>query len=515
MSTTAAIIPLFTHFAPIVYFIFMLMDVFVRNRRKMEHLLVIGIILCCLLMFLEEFIRHYLPLSMSPLITAAWFSVAGITITGFGLHLFLKLTHLEYVMPKRIYPAICYVPTVLVLLNLFFNDEMISGSAFHIVGIWKLPVYNAAYYIAMIGANVFNVLYVYILIQGIRRTGEQAKKGIYKQLIAGVLVTAFFNLVIGTIDFKGWLPPYPYIYGSLLWCILLRQTMKKYEFLNHTDSRYEKLFNLSPTAILLTDLEGNVREANPSAHQLFQELELCSGNIEPILQGELLERIQKKEEIKDIDLTLAKGDRRFDLLIDGDYVTVEYMPHLILILRDITAQAATQRELAFLAYHDSLTKLPNRKFFFEQLDAAIAEAKAAHQMLALMIFDLDHFKEINDKYGHLAGDQALVQVAEAMRAAIQEDDFAARLAGDEFIIFYRSAVTEAQVKDAIERLRAHLNERPLVVGGERIPIHISIGVSFFPEHGTDSDTLLNQADKALYRVKQQGRNHHAFSDRAK
>lgn len=511
MSFAAVVIPIFTHFVPIVYFVFMLTDVFARNRKKMEHLLASGIILCCLLMFLEEFIRHYLPISYSPVLTAAWFSVAGISITGFGLHLFLKLTHLEHKLPKKIYPAICYLPTVLVLLNLAFNDQMISGNTFHNVGIWKLPVYNTAYYIAMIGSNFFNVLYIIILVTGITRTGEQEKRGIYKQLIFGVLVTAFFNLVIGTIDFKGWLPPYPYIYGSLAWCILLRHTMKQYEFLNHTDSRYEKLFNLSPAAIILTDLQGNVREANPSAHKLFQALGIGSDHIGSILQGELLACIQRKADIKDIALSLTDGDHRVDLLIDGDYVSVEYLPHLILIVRDITAQAVTQRELAFLAYHDSLTKLPNRKYFFEQLNAAIVKAEQADHALALLIFDVDHFKQINDKYGHIAGDQALIQVAECVRATMANDGFAARLAGDEFMMYFPSVVSEEQLKSKIEQLRSLLSEHPLVIGDERIPIQISIGVSLYPEHGTTSDALLNQADKALYRVKQQGRNHYAFA----
>jgi len=139
MSLAVSVAPLVTHFVPIVYFVYILMDVLSRSRKRTEYLLVGGIIACCLSMFLEEFVRHYLPIEYSPIITAAWFSVSGITIVGLGLHLFVKLTNIEHRFPKFIYPWLFYLPTALVILNLFLNDEMVSGSAFQQAGIWKMP----------------------------------------------------------------------------------------------------------------------------------------------------------------------------------------------------------------------------------------------------------------------------------------------------------------------------------------------------------------------------------------
>lgn len=513
MSIAATITPMFTHLLPILFFVYMLTDVLSRNRKKAEYLLVSGIIFCCLSMFVEEFVRHFLPISFSPILTAAWFSVSGITITGLGMHLFLKLTHLDEKFPRFVYPYLFYLPVVLVILNLFVNDQMVSGAGFHEVGIWKLPVYNAAYYIAMFGANIFNVFYIIILSKGIADTGERELRGIYKQLIFGVLVTAFFNLVIGTIDFKGYLPPYPYIYGSFLWCVLLRQTMKKYEFLNHVDIRYQKLFNVGPAAIVLTDMNGQVREANPNAKKLFQALDLDGADIKPLWQGELLSRIRQKEPIKEVALSVWNENGEIHLMVDGDYLSVEYTPHLILIVRDVTAQVAGQRELEFMAYHDTLTRLPNRKYFFERLNVASADARRNGESLAVMMFDLDLFKEINDQFGHAAGDQALVHVADAVRTILTDDDFAARFGGDEFIICLRSAVTKDQVKQKIGQLHKQLADHPLIVDGERLPVAVSIGISFFPGDGEDSDALLNSADRALYQVKRQGRNDYAFASK--
>ena len=373
-----------------------------------------------------------------------------------------------------------------------------------------MPVYNTAYFAAMFGANVFNVFYVAILLRGIANTPQKELRGIYRQLIYGVLVTVFFNLVIGTIDFGGYLPPHPYIYGSLIWCVLLRHTMRKYEFLNHVDIRFEKVFNMSPAAIVLTDLEGRVKEANPAAKKLFDAMGIDRGDISPLLQGELLHRIRHKLPIKDVAMSMRREGGSIELVIDGDYVSENYTPHLILIVRDVTSQMANQRQLEFIAYHDMLTKLPNRQHFFDHLDRTLAEARESGRRVAIMMFDVDCFKEINDRFGHLSGDQALVLVADAIRAILTENEFAARLVGDEFIIFFRSA-DEERVKEKIDQLLKELDGHPLVVGGERHPVRISIGVSFFPDQGQDGDTLLNLADKAMYHVKRSGRGHYAFA----
>jgi diguanylate cyclase (GGDEF)-like protein/PAS domain S-box-containing protein len=510
MSLAATVAPILTHLVPILYFIYLLVDILSRNRKRIEYLLVSGIVACCLSLFLEEFVRHYLPIEYSPILTSAWFSVSGITIVGLGLHLFTRLTDMAHKLPGFVYPYLFYLPTLLVVLNLLFNDEMVSGSAFHQTELWKLPVYNSAYYIAMFGSNAFNVVYILILWRGIANTGQRELRAIYRELIYGVLVTMFFNLTIGVIDFKGYLPPYPYIYGTLMWCVFLQRTMRRYEFLNHEEVHLSQLFNVSPVAIVLTDLEGNVREANPAARKLFEVLKVHPRSIGNLLQGELLIRIQHRLPIQDVAMTVSSGDTRTELVIDGDYISVEYKPHLILILRDVTAQMAKEQELMFMAYHDMLTKLPNRKFFFDRFESALAEARDTGERLAVLMFDLDRFKEINDHYGHLVGDQALVQVADSIRAILTEEDFAARLGGDEFIIFCRNASKE-RVTEKIEQLRTHLAEHPLVVDEKAHPLQISIGVSFYPEHGQDSDTLVNHADKAMYEVKRRGRGDYAFA----
>ncbi len=507
MAPSAAIIPLFTHFVPILFFVFMMMDVLARNRKRMEHRLVFAIITCCMMMFLEEFVRQQLPIEYSPLISVVWFSTAGIMITGFGLHLFIKISRLEHKLPRYLFPYFYYLPVVIVLINLIFNDQMISGNEFYQAGIWKLPVYNEAYYIAMLGSNVFNVIYLMILAKGRAKADTRELKGIFNQLMFGVGVTAFFNLAIGLIDFKGYLPPYPYIYGGFAWCLLLRHTMIKYDFLYHLDKRYEKLFNLSPAAIWLIDLHGNVKEANPGARQLFDFMGLDHTSCSAILNEELKRRINAREEIRSCEMTIRNGGKSIDVLIDGDYVLVEYVPHLILIMRDVTAQKENQREISFLAYHDPLTRLPNRRYFHKRLDAALAEAAHRPQQLAVVLFDIDYFKEINDTFGHYIGDQALSHVANAVRKVISPEGMAARLGGDEFVFFLHPAHSPQRVEEKIRQLQRALEEDRITAGDEPIPIRLSFGVSFYPDNGLDGHALMRSADQAMYRAKREGRSH--------
>jgi diguanylate cyclase (GGDEF)-like protein len=501
LSLSEVIIPLFTHFIPILFFVYMGIDVLLRNPKKVEHRLVSVTALCFMLLFTEEYVRHQLPLEYSSTIAALWFSTVGIIIPGLGFHLFIKLTHLENKMPRYIYPYIFYLPLIMIVFIVFYNDHMISANEFYQEGVWKLPIYNKSYYIAMIASIVNNLLYLIPLIKGRANASTKKLREIYNLLIIGVIVSACWFIVFGLIDFGNRLPPYPYLYGGLIWCFFLRHTMKRYDFLDFLDKRYEKMFNLNPAAIILADLKGNIKEANPCARQLFEFIHLDPSKPYRILNDNLRLRIQKREEIKNYEMTIVNENKQLDVLIDGDYVLVEYQPHIILILRDITQQKMSQREVTFLAYHDSLTRLPNRRYFYEQLEAAINSAGIQHNALAVVLIDLDRFKDINDTYGHHAGDQVLLHVANLIRETASHHGMAARLGGDEFVFFIHPAASVPFVEEIIHNLQAALAQNKLIYEQETIAIEMSIGASFFPENGQDVDALLNSADKAMYNVK--------------
>jgi diguanylate cyclase (GGDEF)-like protein len=177
---------------------------------------------------------------------------------------------------------------------------------------------------------------------------------------------------------------------------------------------------------------------------------------------------------------------------------------------DVTAQKNADQRLAFLAHHDSLTKLPNRALLRERIDAAIK----AGPDFALMLVDLDHFKLANDTFGHAVGDALLSAASDRMRARMREGDTVARLGGDEFAVLMSSPCTREEADRRAGGLVRALAD-PFHMEGRQLKIGGSVGVSFVTNTKDISDTLntdmlLHQADTALYRAKQEGRRTHCF-----
>jgi diguanylate cyclase (GGDEF)-like protein len=194
-----------------------------------------------------------------------------------------------------------------------------------------------------------------------------------------------------------------------------------------------------------------------------------------------------------------------EVLIDGDYVSVDNEPHMILIVRDVTGQKESQEEIRFLAYHDPLTRLLNRRYFYEKLNEAIQEAEEKSIRLAVILIDLDLFKETNDKYGHEAGDEVLRHTARIIMETADPVGMAARLGGDEFVLFIRDISSVSFIEEMIEKLQMRFAVEELWYREYPIPVRMSIGASFFPDDGTDGDTLMMNADKAMYQVKRSGK----------
>ena len=175
------------------------------------------------------------------------------------------------------------------------------------------------------------------------------------------------------------------------------------------------------------------------------------------------------------------------------------------LLQELEARHAQLEQqnatLAHKAHHDSLTGLPNRAYFEQRLGTAIEEARAADGAMAVLFLDNDHFKQINDNFGHAAGDAILVTVAQRVRAQLRETDLVARLGGDEFAVLLapvRGVDDAARIAEKIIQSMA----APVVLGeGDRWTPSVSIGVALFPEHGQTAPELLSAADAAMYHVK--------------
>lgn len=187
--------------------------------------------------------------------------------------------------------------------------------------------------------------------------------------------------------------------------------------------------------------------------------------------------------------------------------------HYVAVFSDISSIKASEAQLEFLAHHDPLTTLPNRLMLFERLEHSIEIGKRDSKQMALLMLDLDRFKDVNDSYGHLAGDQLLQQVAKRLTLRLREVDTVARLGGDEFTVLLEDIVHKEDAARVAEDIIADLSAPYLLPLCDEVRIGVSVGISLYPEHGNTPETLLQQADTALYLAKAQGRGRYAyFSD---
>jgi len=182
---------------------------------------------------------------------------------------------------------------------------------------------------------------------------------------------------------------------------------------------------------------------------------------------------------------------------------------MLVILRDITERKRSQASLSDQAFHDPLTGLPNRLLLTDRFRQAVLSARRAGSTFAVLMLDIDGFKQINDQLGHIVGDAVLQQIARRLRTAVRESDTVARLGGDEFVLLSmaeRDGGAEAIVKRVLRALG-----RPMTIGRRTVHVRASIGVTLFPEHGADMESLIERADAAMYRAKRRGGGYELFA----
>jgi diguanylate cyclase (GGDEF)-like protein len=158
-----------------------------------------------------------------------------------------------------------------------------------------------------------------------------------------------------------------------------------------------------------------------------------------------------------------------------------------------------------MAYHDSLTGLPNRYLLLDRLEMVIARARRERSLAAVVFIDLDEFKEVNDTYGHETGDLLLVSVARRLTGLIREQDTAARLGGDEFVLVLDGFFSREEVNTFLARIHHDAFSEPFPAGGRLLSVHGSMGVAIFPDDGSTARELLVRADEEMYAVKWKSR----------
>lgn len=190
---------------------------------------------------------------------------------------------------------------------------------------------------------------------------------------------------------------------------------------------------------------------------------------------------------------------------DSNGTTKQYVG----LFTDITEHKKAEERLRYQAYHDPLTGLPNRLLYTEHLEIALSQANRRNSMSCVMLLDLDHFKYVNDTFGHDFGDRLLITVAHRLRECLRKEDTLARMGGDEFTILLPLVDDMKDISRVSEKIVSSFSN-PVSISGKELYVTASIGISLYPDNGNDAETLLKNADAAMYRAKENGRNTYYF-----
>lgn len=290
--------------------------------------------------------------------------------------------------------------------------------------------------------------------------------------------------------------------------------------------RAEIALNSISDAVICTDISGNVDYLNIAAENMTGWLredahgraagevfriingltrEAASSPVDLVLQTDepmalhadsvLIRRDGKETPIEDSASPIHDGDGR--------------LTGVVIVFHDVSAAKAMTMKMAHLAHHDFLTDLPNRVLLNDRITQAIALAKRNSTQLAVLFLDLDNFKLINDTLGHPSGDKLLQSVAQRLRDCVRSSDTVSRLGGDEFVILLSGGKYGKDAALTADKILAKL-ARTHSVDKRKLQITISIGISVYPADGQDADTLIRNADSAMYTAKEKGRDNYQF-----
>jgi diguanylate cyclase (GGDEF)-like protein/PAS domain S-box-containing protein len=285
--------------------------------------------------------------------------------------------------------------------------------------------------------------------------------------------------------------------------------------------RLASIVEFSEDAIISKNMDGVITSWNRGAEKTYgytrgevvgRDLSFL---VPPERQVELqaiMERVLSGQPIECLETQrLTKTGSVLDVSLSASPIkdTSGHIAGASAIFRDITQRKAAEKQVQFLAYYDALTGLPNRTLLQDRLIKALASARRQKNKVALLFLDLDRFKTINDSLGHSVGDLVLQQVAERLKKWGREQDTVARVGGDEFLIVLTAVKEPADAAVAAERLMDTMTAE-FVAQGHSLGISCSIGISIFPEHGAEGETLIKNADAAMYSAKESGCNNFQF-----
>ncbi|WP_318614305.1 diguanylate cyclase [Sporosarcina sp. YIM B06819] len=485
-----------------------------QNYRSTTNRLIAVLVFLYSFIFFEEFIRNLLPASYDYIMLHLSFGPIGILIISITFHFFIHITKFAERIKIPLYPAICYIPFVIISLVLLSTINDFTPTENIQEGMWTISIFNLPYYQTLLIANIIMVVFIAILLNGLKHTTSPARRKILRLFIGGT----FFGLVI-TFVFEypnfGWpFPPHPFLILGIIFPILLTISAVKFNLLPSAVQKYRTMFNLIPISITLVNSDWEILELNDySRKTIFQHgyktLNLldfvCTDENKKVLHN-FIELLQEKVTLHNYPITFLMNNtlQTIHYTVEASTISLEEEKLFYLVWRDVTEEIENDRLIEHLAYHDALTTLHNRAYFVPKVKEQLTKlAASSSKEAALILIDLNRFKRINDTYGHAIGDQVLQHTAMLLKQSVRVNDLVARLGGDEFVVFLENLPTQRSVVDWRKRFEESFTQNLFVSGSITLQIKPSIGIAHFPIDADNFEDLFQLADSKMYEHKLQ------------
>lgn len=331
------------------------------------------------------------------------------------------------------------------------------------------------------------------------------------QLLQGFLIFALSALVI-----------VPMLLWLARWRPALLENQRRRERLNDQSMRIlSSAVEQSQSGIIIADCAGVIDYVNPRYTQITgYSKDDAVGRVAELLNDEeltdvnnisLQEALQLGASWKTFMVSKRRNGEHFwqQVTVSPIHDDLGALSHIVLNIEDISDRVETQAQMEKLAFYDPLTGLENRRLFRDRLEQGLKHLRRSKKSMALLFLDLDQFKRINDTLGHDAGDELLCTVAQRLRACVREEDIVARLGGDEFTILLAN-ITSADDAGLVARKILRSLLEPVTLSTQEVTVSCSIGITVAPEDSMNASVLMRNADLAMYRAKDQGRNNFQY-----
>lgn len=288
---------------------------------------------------------------------------------------------------------------------------------------------------------------------------------------------------------------------------------RQYQLANIRRQQFETLFLNAPVSLMEIDTNGMIYNWNREAEKTFQ----YSAN--EALGQNVFELIVPENNVERIEALIKSASKSNHVLYsensnirkDGEQLLCQWanlpfetedrsLSRVICMARDITSEKAMEAKLYQAAHYDELTGLANRTLVLSLFKEAIADAKRHQQHMAILFIDLNDFKSINDRYGHLVGDEVLRQLATRLKRSLRENDLVGRLSGDEFLVIIKDLHNKRNLDKVIGKISTAI-ESEMLVNNLSLTVSASIGVSHYPQEAEEIQQLIQIADQQMYKVK--------------